>query len=61
MSFLTFNSEVWTEVNGLIINFDKTKLVLHCHHASKHSLPQSLVGIEHVYTAKLLGVIFHSS
>ena len=42
--------------------FDKTKeLVLHRPHPSKHSLSQSLEGIERVHTVKLLGVIFQSS
>ena len=52
----------WAELNGLIINVEKTKeLVLHRPHPSKYSLPQSLEGIERVYTVKLLGVIFQSS
>ena len=54
--------QLWAKCNGLIINFDKTKeLVLHRPHPSKHSLPQSLEGIERVHTVKLLGVIFQSS
>ena len=49
--------QLWVKCNGLIrpINFDKTKeLVLHRPHPSKHSLPQSLEGIECVHTVKLL-------
>ena len=47
----------WADINGLIINFDKTKeLVLHHPHVTRHNLPQSLAGIEQVVTVRLLGV-----
>ena len=52
----------WADINGLIINFGKTKkLVLHRPHGTRHNLPQSLAGIEQVLTVRLLGVIFRSS
>ena len=47
--------QLWAKCNGLIINLDKTKeLALNRPHPSKHSLPQSLEGIERVHIVKLL-------